>query len=220
MKTLIQLFLFSAIIIFVFFFYTSYFSERNNKEETNISKEKLEQSNKNIEQNTIDAEKKTEIIKNEINKESKKIENANSSIQNLSYKVKLPDDKEYEIIANSSELSYQNNAEIILMNNVVAKFIDKNERIIKIEADQATFNNTNYYTNFNNNVRIQYLNNIITSDTLNYNFETNEIFISDNIFYQGIHGTIVADNILINILSKDIKVFMNNPKDKIKIKSN
>ena len=63
------------------------------------------------------------------------------------------------------------------MNNVVQKFIDKNERIIKIEADQAKFNNTNYYTNFNNNVRIQYLNNIITSDTLNYNFETNEILL-------------------------------------------
>ena len=215
MKTLIQLFLFSGIIFLVFFFYTSYFSGKNFNEETNISREKLEQSNKSTELNKIDVKKK-----NEISEEDKNIESANSSIQNLSYKVKLPDDKEYEIIANSSELSYKNNAEIILMNNVVAKFIDKNERIIKIEADQAKFNNTNYYTNFNNNVRIQYLNNIITSDTLNYNFETNEIFISDNIFYQGIHGTIVADNILINILSKDIKVFMNNPKDKIKIKSN
>ena len=106
------------------------------------------------------------------------------------------------------------------MNNVVAKFIDKNKRIIKIRSDQATFNNTNYYTNFHKNVKIEYLNNIITSDKLAYNFETNEIFIRDNIFYKGIHGTIVADNIVINILSKDIKVFMNNPKDKIKIKSN
>ena len=215
MKTLIQLILFSAIIFLVFFFYTNYFSGKNNKEEINISKEKLEQSNKNTELNTIEFEKK-----NEISKKDNKIESANSSIQNLSYKVKLPDDKEYEIIANSSELSYKNNAEIILMNNVVAKFIDKNKRIIKIKSDQATFNNTNYYTNFNKNVKIEYLNNIITSDKLAYNFETNEIFIRDNIFYKGIHGTIVADNIVINILSKDIKVFMNNPKDKIKIKSN
>ena len=220
MKTLIQLFLFSAIIILVFFFYTNYFSGKNNKDETNISKEKLEQSNKNLELNTTDIEKKTEMIENETSKKDKKIESANSSIQNLSYKVKLPDDREYEIIANSSELTYKNNSEIILMNNVVAKFIDKNERIIKIESDQATFNNTNYYTNFNKNVKIEYLNNIITSNKLTYNFETNEIFIHDNIFYQGIHGTIVADNILINILSKDIRVFMNNPKDKIKIVSN
>ena len=49
------------------------------------------------------------------------------------------------------------------MNNVVAKFIDKDNKIIKIEADEAIFNNKNYNTDFNKNIKIEYLNNIITS---------------------------------------------------------
>jgi len=176
----------------------------------------LDKAEKSVTDNIDKKEKINKEIKSKIPEKTQK---ANSSIQNLSYKVKLPDDKEYEIIANSSELSYKNNSEIIFMNNVVARFIDDDNKIIKIEADEAFFNNSNYNTNFNKNVKIEYLNNLITSDKLNYNFEKSEILIRENIIYKGVHGTIIADNILINILSKNIDVFMDNSTDKIKIES-
>ncbi len=219
MKTLIQLFLFFTIIILSFFFYKNYF-DLNNKKKLTISNEKFEFSNKTEKSDIIDINKKENVNEEITSKDTEKAEKTNSSIQNLSYKVKLPDNKEYEIKANSSELSYNNNEEIILMNNVVARFIDKDNKIIKIEADEAIFNNENYNTNFNKNIKIEYLNNIITSNKLSYNFETSEILIRENIIYKGVHGTIIADNIIINILSKDINVFMNNSKDKIKIESN
>ncbi len=219
MKTLIQLFLFFTIIILSFFFYKNYF-DLNNKKKLTISNEKFEFSNKTEKSDIIDINKKENVNEEITSKDKEKAEKTNSSIQNLSYKVKLPDNKEYEIKANSSELSYNNNEEIILMNNVVARFIDKDNKIIKIEADEAIFNNENYNTNFNKNIKIEYLNNIITSNKLSYNFETSEILIRENIIYKGVHGTIIADNIIINILSKDINVFMNNSKDKIKIESN
>lgn len=220
MKTLIQLFLFLTIIILSFFFYKNYFAVNNTKEKLTISNEKFEISNKTEKSEIINSNKKEDINEKTKSKSTEKGKTANSSIQNLSYKVKLPDNKEYEIIANSSELSYKNNAEIILMNNVVARFIDKDNKIIRIEADEAVFNNENFNTSFKKNIKIKYLNNIITSNKLSYNFETSELLISENIIYKGFHGTIIADNILINILSKDINVFMNNSEDKIKIESN
>tara|TARA_B100001559_G_scaffold272267_1_gene241195 strand:- start:2953 stop:3615 length:663 start_codon:yes stop_codon:yes gene_type:complete len=219
MKTLIQLFLFSTIIILGFFFYKNYFAINKNENELAILNEKFENLDKAEKSVTDNIDKKEKINKEIKSKIPEKTQKANSSIQNLSYKVKLPDDKEYEIIANSSELSYKNNSEIIFMNNVVARFIDDDNKIIKIEADEAFFNNSNYNTNFNKNVKIEYLNNLITSDKLNYNFEKSEILIRENIIYKGVHGTIIADNILINILSKNIDVFMDNSTDKIKIES-
>ena len=105
------------------------------------------------------------------------------------------------------------------MNKVKATFIDNKNKVIKIESDKAIFNNTNYNTDFNTNVKIEYLDNLISSNKLSYNFERNEILIQEDIIYEGVYGIIEADNILINILSKDIKVFMNNSNNKIKIKS-
>ena len=215
MKTLIQLFLFFLIIILSFFFYKKYFSNKVSDTEIILPKEKIEKTI--IDEETINDEILKKNTENELNKE--KNPNSNNSIQNLKYKVKLPENKMYEIIANSSELTYKNNSEVIIMNKVKATFIDNKNKVIKIESDKAIFNNTNYNTDFNTNVKIEYLDNLISSNKLSYNFERNEILIQEDIIYEGVYGIIEADNILINILSKDIKVFMNNSNNKIKIKS-
>ena len=144
MKTLIQLFLFFTIIIFCFFFYKNYFAINKNENELAIINEKFENLDKAEKSVADNIDKKEKINKEIKSKIAEKTQKANSSIQNLSYKVKLPDNNEYEIVANSSELRYKNNQEIILMNNVVARFIDKDNKIIKIEADEAIFNNGNY----------------------------------------------------------------------------
>lgn len=219
MKTIIQLFIFSILIVLSFFFYKNYFAKNVSKNETVVINKKLENADKIEKLESININKKEKNVSEVDQKFEEKVDKTNSSIQNLSYKVKLPDDKEYEIFANLSELSYKDNAEIMIMKNVVARFIDKDKKIIKIEADEAIFYNSSYNTNFNKNVKIEYLKNRITSNKLSYDFKKNEILISDNIIYKGIHGTIIADNILINILSEDINVFMNNSEEKIKIKS-
>ena len=215
MKTLIQLVLFFLIIILSFFFYKKYFSNKVSDTEIILPNEKIEKTI--IDEKTINDEILKKNTENELNKE--KNPNSNNSIQNLKYKVKLPENKMYEIIANSSELTYKNNSEVIIMNKVKATFIDNKNKVIKIESDKAIFNNTNYNTDFNTNVKIEYLDNLISSNKLSYNFERNEILIQEDIIYEGVYGIIEADNILINILSKDIKVFMNNSNNKIKIKS-
>ena len=113
MKTLIQLFLFSTIIILGFFFYKNYLDINNNRSGLIISNEKFEISNKTEKSEIIDVNNKEKINEEIKSKTKEKNEKTNSSIQNLSYKVKLPDNNEYEIVANSSELRYKNNQEII-----------------------------------------------------------------------------------------------------------
>ena len=64
---------------------------------------------------------------------------------------------------------------------------------------------------------IEYKNNLIQSEKLLLNFEENIVTISDNIIYEGIKGLVKADNIKIDLISKNIEIFMNNSKNKVKI---
>ena len=43
---------------------------------------------------------------------------------------------------------------------------------------------------------------------------------NENIFYKGSYGSVQADNIEINLTTRNLRVFMNNQNDKIKIISN
>ena len=208
MKSFLQLFLLSLIIILGFFFYKNYFSTNHINEiarEDDTSKEKIlvnPQENQSINSKKNIPQAKSNLIKN------------------LKYKVKLADSGEYEINANLSELSYQDEAEIILMKEVIARFIDEKGKIITVKADKATFNNLTYNTEFEKNITIKYLNNIITAEKLNFDFKKSDILIRENIIYNGPYGFVKADNIIINIITKNIKAFMDNSDNKIEIKSN
>ena len=51
------------------------------------------------------------------------------------------------------------------------------------------------------------------------NFDENIVTISENVLYEGLQGLIQTDNIRINLKSKNVEIFMNNSKNKIKITS-
>ena len=181
----------------VFFFYKTYFYKSTNA------------TNK----------KEIEVIPQKENPEIQP-DTKNNTIKNLKYQVELKNSGKYEIIADLSELSYINEIEIVSMKRVIATFVDEKNRKMIIFSDKALFNNTSYDTKFENNTKIQYLNNIITSDKIEFNFKNNIISISENIIYKGNLGVIKADNIKINLITKDIDVFMNSKNEKIKITTN
>ena len=66
-------------------------------------------------------------------------------------------------------------------------------------------------------MNIKYLTNIISSNSLNFNFNENIIILSEDIIYKNTNTKIRADNVKINLLNKDINIFMNNPEDKIEL---
>ncbi len=188
-KILLQILLLILILLICFIFYNKYF---------------LEDKTVNIE----DPQK--EIIENE---------NANNLIKNLKYSVQFENKTQYTITSDLSEITYVENQEIVMMQKVSAVFKDENGSLLKIRSNEAIFNNSNYNTIFRGGVNIIYLDHIITSEKLLLNFQENIVTITDNIIYEGIQGLMKTDNITINLLTKDVEIFMNDNKDKVEIES-
>jgi len=191
MKRIIQLVLFLFLILIIFVFYKTYFTEV----------------------------KKTEIEikqKDQISSDDKiRSEKGNNLIKNLKYNVTFDDKTEYIINSDFSELSYQDNVEMIKMKNVKAIFIEKSIFPITITANNALYNNSTYDTYFSENVEINYMDNIIFSNKIDLNFKENTILIYENVKYEGEQGTIRSDNIKINLITKKIQIYMNNKEKKV-----
>ncbi len=144
----------------------------------------------------------------------------NNLIKNLKYDVKFDNNTQYSITANYSEIEYLNQEEIVTMREVVAIFIDEDGFELKIKSDEAIFNNTVYNTIFEKNVDIKYIDHLITSEKLILDFEENVVIIKDNIVYESTEGTAKADNIKMDLFSKNIDIFMNQPDRKVVIIKN
>ena len=146
MKKIIQLSLFSLIVLIGIFFYNEYFLNIDTPEKKNL------ESTENFLSN-----EKSNIIKN------------------LRYDVSLDNNTKYNITSDFSELIYIDGTELVKMQNVVAIFIDENNVPLIIKSENAIFNNTTYNTNFSNNVKIRYLDNIIDSNKLDLNLVYKEL---------------------------------------------
>ena len=188
MKKIIQLFLFSLIIIISIFFYRSYFTQ---KDITKIDK-------LNIDEKVLS-------------------ESKNNLIKNLEYNVILNDNSEYLITADESEILYKNDVELVSMKNVIAKFFNVDNSLLVITSNRAVFNNSIYDTEFRENVEVKYLDHFIQSDKLDLNISKNIVIIYDNVIYEGIKGEIFTDNIIINLITKDVEIFMNNSQKKVTV---
>ena len=194
MKRAIQLFLFLILIIVIFIFYKEYFQEK--------------QTAKIIE--TIDIDKS-------INQSN---DTGNSLIKNLKYEISIRENNDYQIKSEFSEITYKDGNELVLMKNVTAIITDKKNISLFITSDEAKYNNNNYNTQFENNVEIRYLNNIIYAEKMFLDIVNNSIFINENIIYKGPLGILEADNIKINLITKKIDISMNDTNENIEIISN
>ena len=181
MKNLIQISLVCLVIISSYVFYKKY----------------LAKNDQNIKEITS--------INNDFIEKSE-----NNQIKNLKYEINLNENNRYIITSVFSELISSNDHEIVKMQIVEAKFLDEKQLPLLIKADNANYNNQNYNTNFRNNISIEYMNNKIFSDKLDLDFENNIIKIYENVTYESELGMIKSDNILINLITKEIDIHMNN----------
>jgi lipopolysaccharide assembly outer membrane protein LptD (OstA) len=99
----------------------------------------------------------------------------------------------------------------------VAKIIDEKNTELTITSDNAIYNNSTYDTNFSENILIKYMDNIIYSDNLDLDFNENIVKIYNNVVYEGVKGKIKTDNVLVNLLNKNVEIFMTNPEKKIMV---
>ena len=159
---------------------------------------------------------KSNIVKKQISDETLS-EGQNNLIKNLKYQVKFDDNTEYIITAELSELAYENDTEVVKMQKVRAEFVDQGNLPLVIISDYANYNNTNYNTQFYDNISIKYDNNFINSENLDLNFAEKIAKIYNNVVYEGLNGLAKTDNIKINLLTKKVNVFMNDTKKKVEL---
>ena len=171
----------------------------------------------------IDKSPKSKLIKEE-NKhdeslKNSSIDNDNSTsnvLRNMVYENFDNRGNKYEIYADTSEFKDLNSKKIF-MKGVRAKINLDNMNFITISSEEAIFDNESLTTNFSKNVILDYLNHNIKGESLELLFDKNLITMKDQIIYKNIDTELVADQIIIDLITKDSKIFMNDKNRKIKI---
>ncbi len=203
MKRVILSTLFLILIISSVLFYDKYFK-------------KLDESENLVTENLV--------INNSAKSSIKSIDKKKSNfIKNLEYEISTIDENKYKITSESSEITYKDGQELILMNKVKAVLNNKTKDIdylFFISAEKGVYNNFNYYTKFEDNVEIRYEDNLIYADELILDLENNLVLIKDNVKYNGVVGILEADNIKLNLITMKTDIFMNNTNKNILYKSN
>ena len=155
-----------------------------------------------------------------INLEAEEEISTNSNIiKDIKYSSKDLKGNEYIILADEGEIDLDN-SDIIFLKNVKAfiNLIEKNETIT-IVSDFGKYNTINYDTIFSQNVKIQYQDNTITGDYLDFSMKKNLLIISKNVVYTNPTNILKADVVELDTITNDTKIFMHNSKDKVNIES-
>lgn len=139
-------------------------------------------------------------------------------IKDVNYTTKDKDGNEYIINANQAEIDYSN-ANILFLTDVKAFIKLSNSEIITITSDYGKYNSENFDTIFSKNVLINYLDNKINGEYLDFSYERNSMIISKKVVFTNIQNILEADVIEINIKTKDTKIFMYEKEKKVNIKS-
>ena len=161
----------------------------------------------------FDKEKKIE----KVNSESINTYNSNL-LENVEYIAKDSKGNLYIIRATKGEIDYNNN-NIIFLEDVKSQIKLTNSDEINIKSDFGKYNTINYDTIFSKNVKIDYLDNKITGEYLDFSLIKNKMIFSRNIIYTNLENILQADVIEIDIDTKDTKIFMYEENKRVNIKN-
>jgi hypothetical protein len=189
-KKFLKIILILSLIIITWFFYSEYFK----KDKKLLSKP---------------VNSTTEI-------EEETIYNSNI-IRDLNYTSRDIKGNEYILIAREGEIDLDN-SDIIFLTDVTAYVkLVKNSELIVIKSDYGKYNTINYDTIFSKNVKIDYVDNVITGDYLDFSMIKNLLIISRNVTFKNLENTMKADVVELNTTTKDTKIFMYNSNEQVNV---
>ena len=189
-KKFIKIVLILSLIIITWFVYSKYFKK-----------------NKNILSKQVDT---TTKVKEEA------VYNSNI-IKDINYTSRDLKGNEYIIIAKEGEIDLDN-SDIIFLTDVTAYIkLVKNSELIVITSNYGKYNTVNYDTIFSKNVKIDYVDNIITGDYLDFSMIKNLLIVSRNVVYKNLENTMKADVIELDTTTKDTKIFMYNLNEQVNV---
>jgi hypothetical protein len=189
-KIFLKIVLILSLIIITWFVYSKYFEEDKNK----LSKP---------------VNPKSEI-------EEEVVYNSNI-IKDINYTSRDLKGNEYILIAKEGEIDLDN-SDIIFLTDVTAYIkLVKNSELIVITSNYGKYNTINYDTIFSKNVKIDYVDNIITGDYLDFSMMKNLLIVSRNVVYKNLENTMKADVIELDTTTKDTKIFMYNSDEQVNV---
>ena len=139
-------------------------------------------------------------------------------MEDVSYSSKDAKGNEYIVNASKGEIDYDR-PNIIYLTNVRAFIKLTNSNDVTITSDFGKYNTNNFDTIFSKNVEINYLDNKITGEYLDFSMGRNSMIISKKVVYTNVENILKADVIEINVTTKDTKIFMYKDNQKVNIKS-
>ena len=160
-------------------------------------------------------EQKLNVDENELIE--KEIYNSNI-MKDVKYTSKDSSGNQYTITASTGEIDLSN-SNIIFLTNVKAIIKLENNNTVYISSEFGKYNTDNLDTIFSKNVIIEYLENNIIGEYLDFSPNRNSMIISRNITYTNPKNILKADVIEIDLITKDTKIYMYEDKKKVRIKS-
>jgi len=164
---------------------------------------------------------KIPVEEKKINLDKEKIEEksfATNIIQNVKYSSKDIRGNEYIITAKQGEIDIDNNS-VIFLKGVKATIILNNLNKIFISSDFGKYNINNFDTIFNENILINYLQNNIKGEYLDFSLQRNSMIISDNVVFSDNNNILKTDVVEIDIESKNTKFYMYDKNHKVSFKT-
>ena len=143
---------------------------------------------------------------------------SSNKIKDVKYTTKDADGNEYIITASEGEIDYSN-SNIIFLTNIKAIIKLTNSDDILITSNYGKYNSGNFDTIFSKNVIINYLNNEITGEYLDFSLERNSLLMTKKVIYTNLENILKADALEMNLETKDTKIFMYQNQKKVNIKS-
>ena len=138
-------------------------------------------------------------------------------IKDINYTSRDLKGNEYILVAKKGEIDLDN-SDIIFLTDVTAYIkLVKNSELIVITSNYGKYNTINYDTIFSKNVKIDYVDNIITGDYLDFSMMKNLLIVSRNVVYKNLENTMKADVIELDTMTKDTKIFMYNSNEQVNV---
>ena len=108
--------------------------------------------------------------------------------------------------------------EIINMENVTCVFTFKDNTILTVTSKKGIFNNITNDMKFSENVKVDYLENILFSDRVIFNNYENQLLVAGNIYGEGPTTNLKADELDFDLNTKDLKISMYD-ENKVNVKT-
>ena len=218
-KSLLQIILFLLIILIIGGLYFTYFYTKpldkelksllNGELDKNILTEDINTNDQEIlEENNLTQKKIDQTRKqNDVNMvSSEKLSNLTKEIE---YVTEGKNGDIFKILAKFGKTNIKD-SNILDLEDVNGSIVSDQRPEIVITSDYAEYNYSNQNSKFYSNVKINYDNKLITCDNLKLDISDNLAIAYDNVLIIDGNSKIKANNVTMNIITKDIRINSEN----------